>query len=734
LTLGDLARAPNSLRIRLDGLSVADVGRFVGQTLGQAAPVSLVSALHRETEGNPFFVTEIVRLLAANGQIARLPTGSATLAVPSTVRDAIQRRTAQLSPPCNEMLMAAAVIGREFDINTLTQTWNPQPDAPAAPPPRSVLDLLDEARAAHIIEAGAAPLGTYRFVHALIRETLYDALPTADRVRFHQRAGESLEQAAGAGLSELAHHFSQAAAGGDVRKGAAYSIRAAEFAADRLAYEEAALHYERAIQFSHLDAELGRRRAALQLELGHNQWRSGEFARARATFQAAASTARADGEAEQLARAALGYGGGFRGFTLGTVDPVLIDLLDEALAALPQHDSALRAQVTARQALALYDTPNSLARRDALSQAAVAMAKRSGDADSHLGALCCRHWATWGPDNLEDRIVVATEMIALAERVGDHEMALQAHRFRLVDALEIGDVDQVSADVAACESLAERLRQPYYTWYVLAFRALRAFLDGRFEDSERCSQEALAVGQRAQNRNVSQMYGAQMLALRREQGRIGEVEPMLQGLVAQFPTVPAWRCGLAYVLNELDRRDDARTQFEILAADDFSGIPCDAFWLVAMQGTIDVCVSLADRKRAAVLYRLVRPYARHYGVNVVGTCASSVARGLGCLAGLLHDTETAHQHFESAMAMETRLGARPLLAHTQHDYGVMLLRPDGKGDRDKARQLLLAAHHTYEELGMHTFAQRAGRLLAHSRRQPKSPLRTRPRLTALRRP
>jgi hypothetical protein len=224
-----------------------------------------------------------------------------------------------------------------------------------------------------------------------------------------------------------------------------------------------------------------------------------------------------------------------------------------------------------------------------------------------------------------------------------------------------------------------------------------------------------------------------MSALRREQGRIGEVEPMLQGLVAQFPTVPSWRCGLAYVLNELDRRDEARTQFEIVAADDFSGIPRDAFWLVAMYGTIDVCVGLEDRERAAVLYRLLLPYERHYAVNVVGTCVSSVARGLGCLAGVLHEIEKAHQHFESAMALETRLGARPLLAHTQHDYAVMLLRHEGKGDRHTARQLLVAAHQTYEQLGMHTFAQRAARLLAQLRRRPRSPVPSRPRLTALRR-
>ncbi len=737
--LGDLVRAPNSLRIQLDGLEVDDIACFLEQALGRKPPVSLVTAVHQETEGNPFFVTEVVRLLARNGHLDRLATDAITLAVPPTVREAITRRLAQLSTECNRLLMAASVIGRQFEIATLSQALQLRPSRTkeSAEPRTAVLDLLDEARAARIIDAVAQPVGGYRFVHALIRETLYETLSTADRVSLHRRVGESLElthdRERGSHLTELAHHFAQAAMGGDVRKGVTYSIRAAEHAASQLAYEEAATQYERALQLSALDDEVSGQRGELLLALGHHQWRAGDFSRARATFHAAAVAARADRAPERFARAALGYGGGFRGFTLGVVDPVLSDLLEEALTLLPDCDSALRAQVTARQAVALYDIPNSLPQRDALSRAAVQMAQRMGDTAAHLGALSCRHWAIWGPDNLDDRDAVANAMVTLAERVGDQEMALQAHRFRLIDALEIGDIDGVRTDLAACEAITTRLRQPYYMWYVLAFRALQAFLAGRFSDSERFSQEALAAGQRAESRNVSQMYGAQILALRREQGRIAEVEPMLQGLVAQFPTVPSWRCGLAYVLSELGRLEEARAQFEVVAADNFGAIPRDTFWLVAMNGVSDVCVALADRERAVVLYRLLLPYEGRNAVNVVGTCVSSVARNLGCLGALAGRLGDARRHFETAMAMETRLGALPLLAHTRHDYGNVLLRQGVAADREKARQLLAAAVHDFEQLGMHSFARRAGQLLAHAQRQTTSTAASRTKVTALRR-
>ncbi|MBI4514808.1 MAG: AAA family ATPase [Deltaproteobacteria bacterium] len=737
--LGDLVRAPNSQRIELAGLEAGDVARFVERVLGQTPPVSLVSAIHRQTEGNPFFVTEVVRFLSASGQLAQLATGTLTLSVPPTVRDAIVRRLGQLSPACRALLAGAAVLGRDFDIALLAEASALVISVDEAiPSPRAtLLDLLDEARAAGIIETMPQPVGAYRFGHALIRETLYEGLSTAERIAWHQRAGEALEHSSerdsGIRLAELAHHFTEAAVGGEVHKGVHYAERAAEQAAMQLAYEDAASQYERALQLSALDPSLAGRRGELLLALGHNQWRAGELARARATYHAAAVAARAEQAPERFARAALGYGGGFRGFTLGTIDPVLIDLLEEASALLPAHDSALRAQVTARQAVALYDLPNSLPRRDTLSRGAVEMAERIGDSAAQVGTLSCRHWAIWGPDNLADRTAAANAMVSLAERVGDLEMALQAHRFRLIDALEVGDIHAVTLDLAACARLAEQLRQPYYEWYVLGFRALQAFLAGQFSDSERFSQQALAIGQRAQSSNISQMYGAQILALRREQGRVAEVEPMLQGLVAQFPTVPSWRCGLLYALAELNRADEAKAQLAILAAGDFAGIPRDMFWLVAMAGLGDVCATLGDVARAELLYRLLLPFRDRNAVNVVGTCTTSIARPLGRLAALIARPDHARQHFEDALAIEGGMGARPLLAHTQHDYAAMLLTTGAASDRDRARQLLAAAVESYEQMGMHSFAQRAAQLVPRPQPARRTTMTRRTKVTPLRR-
>ncbi|HVM95556.1 MAG TPA: hypothetical protein VMT89_04165, partial [Candidatus Acidoferrales bacterium] len=430
----------------------------------------------------------------------------------------------------------------------------------------------------------------------------------------------------------------------------------------------------------------------------------------------AAAAARSLRLSEPLARAAVGYGGGFRGFNFGVYDPLLVALLRDALDRLPARDSYLRAQVLARTALALYDTPGSMTQRESLSRDAVEMAARVGDVATQIGTLYIRHWAIWAPENLEARRSTAEAIVGLAQHSGNAEMELQGRRFRAVDSLEAGDIATFNEDVAACGEVSERLRQPYYTWYVSGFRALRAFLDGDFAGSERFTMDAMRVGQRAQSQNVDQAVGAQLASLRREQGRLAEVEPVFRSLVAQLPTVPSWRCGLAYLLVETGQIDEARVVFDELAANEFAGVARDTFWLVAMNVLSDVCAVLGNIERAAVLYRLIEPFAERVAVNVVGTCMSSMARCLGRLAATTRRFDEAIGHFDTALATETRLKAHPLVAHTQHQYADALLARGRSSDVTRATALLEPALQQFERLGMPTFAAMAATSLKRARR------------------
>ena len=219
----------------------------------------------------------------------------------------------------------------------------------------------------------------------------------------------------------------------------------------------------------------------------------------------------------------------------------------------------------------------------------------------------------------------------------------------------------------------------------------------------------------------------QMFTLRREQGRLREIEPALKSFVQRYSVTSAWRPGLALLYSELCLEPEARDIFEQLAADDFAGIPRDAMWASCIAYLIEVCAFLRDAQRAATLYRLLLPYAqRHIVAGGYIACFGSASRYLGLLATTMGRWEEATAHFEDALAMNTR-GAKPWLAHTQYAYAQMLLTRCSAAnryaqehtDRDKAVSLLHESLHTAHALGMHALEARVITLQEQLRSHPK---------------
>jgi len=237
--LTDLSRTA-SVRVALRGLAAADVASYVRSTADLEPPPSVVDAIVRETEGNPLFVGEVVRLLAAEGLIDRPVHASWHLTVPRGVRDVIGRRLRHVSPECIDILTLASVLGREFGLDALERL--------SGRPADELLAVLDQAAAARVVAEVPGTTARLRFAHALIRDTLYDGLTPARRLALHRSAGEALEALYGRHpephLTELAHHFAVAAPAGDVEKAVAYAHRAGARASELLAHEEAARLYE----------------------------------------------------------------------------------------------------------------------------------------------------------------------------------------------------------------------------------------------------------------------------------------------------------------------------------------------------------------------------------------------------------------------------------------------------------------------------------------------------------
>ena len=715
-TLEELLRQRLAHRIALRRLPQDGVSAMLRALSGQEPPAPLVQAIYDETEGNPFFVEEVFQHLAEEGKLFdakgrwRSDLEVSELDVPEGVRLVIGRRLERVGEECRTVLTSAAVIGRGFSFELLEALSEIGADA--------LLDAVDEAERAHLITSTSdGAEDRFTFAHELIRQTLLSGVSAPRRRRLHLRVAEAMEQvyarAPEQHAADLAHHLYQAGSAADAEKTVRYLTLAGQRALAAVAYEEGARLYRMALQALDLKEKPDEAlRCELLLALGEAQNKAGERDKAGEAFYQTAGIAREMGAAELLARAALGRGGRF---LLGEVfdlanDALLVPLIEEALNALGEQDNVLRARLLALLAALIHeDSPE---RGASLSQEGVEMARRVGDSAALAYALAGRQVAVWEPENLEERFAIATEIVRLAEEVGDKEFALVAHCQRHTCLIERGDLAAAAPDFEAHARLAEELQQHGQRMHTAQLRAMRALLAGQLEEAERLAQEGLAIGQPTQPQQAMATFGLQMFALRKEQGRLGELEATQKAFAQQFPKIPLVRTALALIYKQLGREAEARAEFERLAANDFVDLPRDSLWMACVTNLAETCAFLHDAQRAATLYELLLPYAeRTVVVAYAHTCFGSVSRHLGLLAATMGRWEEAVQHFEYAIEMNTALEARPYLAHTQHDYARMLIDRDGPGDRDKAFRLLTEAIAMYRQIGMPKHVEMAEAML-----------------------
>ena len=706
-TLADLVEVDATRRMALHGLDADAIATYIELTASVGRPPpELAAAIREQTGGNAFFVGEVVRLMASEGRLGRDP-GEDGVAIPQSVREVVGRRLDRLSDPANELLRVAAVSGREFERPVLERVCELAPER--------VADALDEALEARLIAAAAEP-GSYAFAHALVGETLRAEVPSARRAVIHREIARALEDVHGTDLdrhvSQIAHHHLEAGTASDPGAAVAYAVRAAELASERLAHEEAVSMLERALGALELDPGAEpERRLALLLDLGVAQTRAARWKPARATLERAASLARELDRPIDFARAVVAITALSEA---AVVDEPMIALIEEALEWIGEDDSPLRSQLLSGLSQELnWIDPAGRGLRVGLE--AVEMARRIGDERALAQALIRRQFlGEVGPEHTRRRMADCGELHEIAKRLGDLELELRAHVYRLRNRLELGDVPGYDADLAAFERLAGILRQPGYLWHVPLLRATRAMIDGRFDDAERLSVEALVGGERAQEPIAPMLHMTQdvqlrrlrrspddLAALERSLGRIDE-------LVERYPTIPAWRCSLAAAHAELGDARRARAAFEPLAAGDFADLPYDGQLPVALALLADTAVFLGDAQRAERLYELMLPFD---GMTVVAgraaQCAGPVSRFLGGLAAVAGRRADAERHLGDALELSRRMGDRPQTAIAQTELARLLLSGDGAGERERALALLADALGEAQRLGMRGLTEQA---------------------------
>jgi DNA-binding SARP family transcriptional activator len=678
------APAPGIERIELRGLDERAVASFVeaaaGYDLGDAGH-RFAQAVHVETAGNPFFVSEIVRSLMESGDLGPDPIDDALgnlwpedLRIPAGARDVVLRRVARLSEDAQHVLTIAAVVGAEFEVKLLEELADLDVDA--------LLVALEDATVARLIDE--AGLNRFSFAHAITRDALYARLSASRRMRLHGRVADALERVYATDLSEhlsaLAHHYADA----KPEKAVRYAIDAANAALDRLAFEDAVNICRRGL------AALERARKAgelvapteecdLLLALGRAELPSGQ--QGRATLLRAYEVARALGDEHRQAATVLAINRGFFS-RIGRIDKELVAALEHAIDAQSARATPVLAELNAVLASELVWAPDA-ERCVELSDRALAMAREVGNTRTLARVLLLRNMTIGSPDTLAQRVADCDELLSIAEELRDPALKFQAAFHRSGTAMEDGNVEAANAMVELAGQLAKELNQPSLLFLTSMMHTGSRILEGALDEAEHGAYATFELGRRVNQGGEALIFFTELLLeIRRWQGRLAEMLPEFRDLVG----IEGIDFGYSLVrylydageqeqaiahYHDIMRRQPVPPRRDLLAGSTL----CNLAYLAARAG---------DTTHAPRIYDALTPLAGSFANTTVAKPVTE--HFLGMLAASLQEIATAEDHFAVALAAHEKAGAPLLVAETQLEWARLLV--GSGGDPHHAAQLI----------------------------------------------
>jgi class 3 adenylate cyclase len=707
-TLASISRETYMGRFDLLGLEdieiIAMMEAVTGQTLDQDG-VDLAHAVKRETEGNPFFTTELLRHLGETGLVYQDDTGRWVASddlhekgLPQSVRQVVGQRVDRLGEDVRKVLSQAAVIGREFDIEVLAAVAGMDEDA--------VLDIVDEGVQAGLLTEVEGIAERLSFTHALVQHTLYEDFGAARRARAHRRIADVLEQFYGttpeSRAAELAHHFLAATKSVDIAKAVKYCKMAGDQALAQVASADAVGWFVQALDlYPQLPADK-RLHCDLLIGLGTAQIRTGDPAH-RQTLLDAAAIAGAMGDRDRLVGAALANNRGGAAES-GHVDHDRVAVLETALEAVGAHDSSERAQLLAILGCELI-FESFRDRAFPLMSDALAMARRLDDPVCFLRVTDLVH-SSPAPETVEERLADLARAITLAQALGDPKASFRAHMSRANTCLQVADRSDFDSHFRAAVSLAERVDEPFVRWQGKSLEAMHSFLTGDLDRSQQEAEAALSLGTQGVPEAMS-AYAVALMDINRIRGNWSEVAEMAElmaAYAAENPGLPALRAGLAATYCDLGRDDDARAVINDDLDDGFAAFPDDYLILLSLGGLSEVCFHLRSVDGAALVYERLAPW-RSQVIAMYNVVDGPVAVYLGKLASLLGRGEEANEHFTEALDISHKLDSPYWIARTQIEWA-RLLRERGE-DRAKAESMRESALRTARRHGFGALVEQA---------------------------
>jgi DNA-binding SARP family transcriptional activator len=691
-TLGALRRHVGVGRIELTGLDDSAVVSYLEAAAGQdldEAGVGLAHAVFRETDGNPFFVSEVLRHLSETGAIYREANGRWVvgdtlehMALPDSVREVIGGRVVRLGKNAERVLGLAAVIGRDFDLDVLSRTTSTSEN--------DLLDLLDAAAAVALVGELSDTPGRFSFTHALIQHTLYQDLGPTRRARAHRRVAEALEELCGEHpgprVGELARHFVAAIQPVDVSKAISYSRQAGDAALTALAPADALRYYTQALELTTQKADSD---PVIELDLliglGTAQRQTGD-ATFRDTLLRACRRATELDDTDHLVAAALANNRGTNS-TVGAVDVEKIETLEEALDRLPSGH-ADRALVLATLCSELT-IGGSLDRRQSLASEAVAIAEQNGDNPTVVRVHNLIGLPLAVPQLLQLSLARTSDSLRRAEQIGDPVMLCTAASGRRYIAACDGDIEEMDRCLEIKRPLVERLDQPFLNWVHTLQLATRALITGDADEAERLAADALQIGSDGGQPDAIVIFGVQMIMVNLWRGTLNDLLPLIEQAVVDNPELPVFVAALALAHAETGRTEETRTLLTDFATRSFQ-LPLDATWLTGMIAYADAATECRDPKFVGPILEQLAPYSDQWLYTDIAT-AGPVSRSVGDLLTVLGRYGEAETQFSHAADSSQRAGARYFAARTDLSWGRMLAERHAPGDSERARSFLTSA-------------------------------------------
>jgi class 3 adenylate cyclase/tetratricopeptide (TPR) repeat protein len=690
----------NATLLPLGLLTRDQTTEMVASILGQAPDSAFVDDIEKRAGGVPLFVEELARSFAERSE------GDGEVTIPETLQGSLMARLDRLSRGARNVALVASVIGRDFDASLLAAVLGSDGDE---------LDVfLSELASARILVASGSVPGARMFRHALIQDTAYQSLLSRTRRAHHLSIAHHLETGLGDAIDRepevIARHFSEAA---HPREAIKYWTKAAERALARSADFEAVEHakaaYANADQLEDT-AAITSAKIATGVLLGRAFESSGEIYEACKVLKTTVDLAKVFGNNEWFADAAVYFSNALF-LSSSSVSPS-IALLEEALSATPADNEKQRCKILS--SLARGSVMQGDGRKGSRYRAEALTLVRKLDDKASLCSLYFSELLT--PAGVREAVELGSwrtklnEMLDVAKQLDDSHQA-RARALEVFVSAEMGDRDRMDQGLNQMAHFGKDRQHMHFEVIVSHGMAMKAILDGDFQSAENFTNAAADLGQKTYGGSTEGVHGMQMFTIRREQGRLAQIAPVIKKMLDDNPSDAAWKPGFAIVASDLGHVDAARQMLREMAEDDFS-FALDAKYSTTLAYLAEVAAISDDKGLSERLYDLLHPYEEMtITAGVMTVCLGAAARQLGMLSTAVGEWDRAERHFEAALDLNQRMRTLPWVAWTKHDLAAMLLKRGRPADRQRALSTLHEALDVASEFGMLRLAKSSKNLL-----------------------